>query len=67
MIVSLSLSTESVKRLSRLKKKAGTDDNAEVMRNALRLYEWLIEQTEQGYDIALLRDGHMVKDVKIFV
>lgn len=37
---------------------------AEVVRNALRVYEWVLEQEKEGYDIGLIKDDQPPKIVR---
>jgi hypothetical protein len=41
-------------RLQLLLDKCGTNDTTEVIRNALRLYEWAVEEVESGKKIAAI-------------
>ena len=54
--VQLELPTQSMERLQRLKDKAEAASYAEVIKNALRLYEALVEEVEQGREV-LIRDA----------
>ena len=56
--VQLELPESSMKRLVDLRKKAEAASYAEVIRNALRLYESLLDETENGSKILLQsKDG----------
>jgi Ribbon-helix-helix protein, copG family len=54
--VQLEMPPKSMERLRLLQKKTEASSYAEVMRNALRFYEFLVEQAEVG-------NGVYVKDV----
>jgi hypothetical protein len=53
--VQMDLPPKSVERLKRLQELTEAASYAEVMRNALRLYEALIFETQQGNEILIKR------------
>jgi hypothetical protein len=56
-----------MERLQKLKDRSEAASYAEVIRNALRLYEALVEEHEKGSEFSLKRtDGETVQ-YKIFV
>src|SRR5215831_21271125 len=65
--VQLEMPPQAMERLQRLKDKTEAASYAEVIRNALRLFEALVEEHEKGSEFALKRaDGETVT-YKIFV
>ena len=65
--VQLEMPPQAMERLQKLKDRAEAASYAEVIRNALRLYEALVEEHERGSEISLKRaDGETVQ-YKIFV
>ncbi len=65
--VQLELPPQAMERLQRLKEKTEAASYAEVIRNALRLLEALVDEHEKGSEFALKRpDGETVA-YKIFV
>lgn len=54
--VQLDFSSDSLERLEKLKDRVGASTRAEVIRQALRLYEWFINETEPDSTILIL-DG----------
>ena len=58
-------SADVYERLATMKDKAGAVSFAELVRDALRVYEWLLDQEKEGYDLALVKDGKLVKAVKL--
>lgn len=58
----LDFSEKAYKTLTELKEKADVKTNAEVVRNALRLYEWFLDQ--KGAKIHIVRDDS-VKEVEL--
>ena len=65
--VQLELPPQAMDRLTRLKEKTEAASYAEVIRNALRLYEALVDEHEKGAEFSLKRvDGETVA-YKIFV
>ena len=65
--VQLEMSPQAMERLQKLKDRSEAASYAEVIRNALRLYEALVEEHEKGSEFSLKRtDGETVQ-YKIFV
>lgn len=60
----LDFSPEAYKRLIELRKRTEARTNAELVRNALRLYEWYLNTRDYGSKIHLVRDNE-VKEVEI--
>ncbi len=52
--VQLDFSADSLERLEKLKERVGASTRAEVIRQALRLYEWFINETEPDSTILIL-------------
>ena len=52
--VQLDFSADSLERLEQLKERVGASTRAEVIRQALRLYEWFINETEPDSTILIL-------------
>lgn len=46
-------STEALKRLDDIKAKASHSTRAETVREALRLYEWLVNEVDPSYSIKI--------------
>jgi len=65
--VQLEMPPQAMERLQRLKEHTEAASYAEVIRNALRLFEALVEEHEKGAEFSLKRaDGETVA-YKIFV
>jgi Ribbon-helix-helix protein, copG family len=65
--VQLELPPQAMERLQRLKEKTEAASYAEVIRNALRLLEALVDEHEKGSEFGLRRpDGETIA-YKIFV
>jgi len=65
--VQLEMPPQAMERLQRLKDRTEAASYAEVIRNALRLFEALVEEYEKGSEFSLKRaDGDTVA-YKIFV
>jgi len=65
--VQLEMPPQAMERLQRLKEKSEAASYAEVIRNALRLFEALLDEHEKGSEFSLKRaDGETVA-YKIFV
>lgn len=52
--VQLDFSSEALERLDDLKETTGASTRAEVVRQALRLYEWFINETEPNSTIQII-------------
>jgi len=64
--VQLDFSSEAHERLQRLREKAEARTNAELVRNSLRLYEWLLDEKARGFRLALVRDDDdVVREVEL--
>ena len=65
--VQLELPPQAMERLQRLKEKTEAASYAEVIRNALRLLEALIDEHDKGSEFALKRPGGETVAYKIFM
>lgn len=54
-------------KLSSLRKRVGAKSDTEVMRNALGLYELLLDEQDGGHVIALLKVGRPLKRITLKV
>lgn len=62
--IQFEFSSEAYERLQRIKDKSGVSTYAELVRNSMRLYEWVIDQQQGGYKIGLIKDDRLVKEVE---
>ena len=59
--VQFDFSPESLRRLEDLKKKTDASTKAEVVRDALKLYEWFVNQVDPSYVVEIEdKDGHNI-------
>jgi hypothetical protein len=65
--VQLELPPQAMERLQRLKDKTEAASYAEVIRNALRVFEALVQEHESGAEFALKRPNGETVAYKIFV
>jgi Arc/MetJ-type ribon-helix-helix transcriptional regulator len=65
--VQLEMPPQAMERLQRLKEKTEAASYAEVIRNALRLFEALVDEHEKGSEFALKRSSGETMAYKIFV
>jgi Arc/MetJ-type ribon-helix-helix transcriptional regulator len=65
--VQLEMPPQAMERLQRLKEHTEAASYAEVIRNALRLFEALIEEHEKGAEFSLKRANGEIVTYKIFV
>ncbi len=55
---------EAHERLVRIRERSEAATNAEVVRNALRLYDWFLEQRARNSRIQLV-EGDTVKEIEV--
>jgi hypothetical protein len=55
---------DAVERLDRIKRETNAGSYAELVRNALRIYEWVLEAQNKGYEVGLVKDNDLVKVVE---
>lgn len=60
----IEFSPDALERLNNLRREADARSNAEVVRNALRLYEWFIHQKNQGARLQVVK-GETVREVEL--
>jgi hypothetical protein len=65
--VQLEMPPQAMERLQRLKDRTEAASYAEVIRNALRLFEALVEEHEKGAEFSLKRSDGETVAYKIFV
>jgi Arc/MetJ-type ribon-helix-helix transcriptional regulator len=65
--VQLELPPSSMARLKTLRDKTEAASYAEVLRNALRLYEAMIEEAEKGNDVIIRRKQGEPAEIKVFL
>lgn len=51
--VQFDFSTDALKRLDEMKEKGSHSTRAETVRDALRLYEWLLNEVEPDYTLKI--------------
>jgi hypothetical protein len=62
--VQIEFSPEVSARLREIKQMAGVKTNADVVRNALRLFDWFLRQRQDGWQLQLVR-GDTVREVEV--
>jgi len=60
----LDFTPEAFARLEEIRVQAKARSNAEVVRSSLRLFEWFLQRTKEGYTLQLAKDD-LVKEVEI--
>jgi len=60
--VQLDFSPSAYDRLQKIRELSDAKTNAEAVRNALRLYEWLLEQARGGFKVQAT-DGRTVREL----
>jgi hypothetical protein len=64
--VQMDLPEQSFERLKDLKKKIEASTYTEVMKEALRLYEFILDTTSGGAKLLIQRTGEPPAEIKIF-
>lgn len=62
----IELSPEAYQRLLEIRSKSDAASNTELVRNALRLYEWFQEIKGENYRIQLVKDD-VIREVEIML
>ena len=62
--IQFQFSPEAYTRLNDLRDRVEATSYAELVRNALRIYEWVLDQEKEGYSFALIKDDKLVKEIK---
>ena len=60
----LDFSPEAYERLHRIREMSDASTNAEIVRNALRLYDWFLEQKQSGARLQVVR-GDLVREIEV--
>jgi hypothetical protein len=62
--IQIEFSQEAANRLREIKQLADATSNADVLRNALRFYDWFLRQHREGWKLQLRR-GDDIREVEI--
>lgn len=60
----IDFSPEAYERLMRVRERSEAVTNAEVVRNALRLYDWFLDQRARDTKLQMV-DGDTVKEIEV--
>ena len=60
----IDFSPEAYERLMRIRERSEAATNAEVVRNALRLYDWFLDQRAREAKLQMV-DGDTVKEIEV--
>jgi len=63
--VQMDLSPSSLERLKRLKKMVEAKNYTDVMKDALRLFEWIVEEESAGSKFVIKKKDGELETVKI--
>jgi metal-responsive CopG/Arc/MetJ family transcriptional regulator len=63
--IQFEFSADALDRMERLKEKTHARSYAELIRDALRAYEWMVEEKEAGRDIGAIKGKEIVNVVKL--
>lgn len=64
--VQLDFTPEAFERLQEIKEMADAKTNAEVVRNAIRLYDWFLRQKQEDFKFHLVKNDR-VKEVELIL
>ena len=64
--IKITLPQESVDRLNMLQEKMEVDSLAEVLKNAVRIFETVIDETDAGTEFFIKRKGSEIEPLKVF-
>lgn len=62
----LDLTEKAFERLNQIRSISGFESYAEVVRTALRLYGWFLDQHRNGWRLQLVKGTH-IKDVELLM
>jgi hypothetical protein len=65
--IQFEFSLEAFERLEKLKEDSKASSYAEVVRDALRVYEWVLEEKNEGNEIGAIRGKEIVHVVKLLI
>ncbi len=65
--IQFDFSAEAMRRLNRMKEQTEAASYAELVRDALRVYEWIVQEQKDGFDIGLVKGDTLVKTVKFML
>ncbi len=60
----IDFSPEAYERLMRIRERSEAATNAEVVRNALRLYDWFLDQRTKNARLQMV-EGNTVKEIEV--
>jgi hypothetical protein len=63
--IQFEFSTDALERMERLKEKTRARSYAELIRDALRAYEWMVEEKEAGHEVGAIKGKEIVNVVKL--
>ena len=63
----MELPSSSIERLKSLKEKTEASSYAEVTKSAYRLYDWLIDLSEEGNSFLIKDEDGNIKELKLFI
>jgi len=65
--IQFDFSANMMERLDRLKQSVDASSYAEVVRDAIRVYEWFLEQRKDGNRFLLLKKDGRLKEVELIL
>lgn len=57
---------EALTRVETMRSRTGARSSGEVVRNALRIYEWLLKQQDEGFRVQLTNDK-VVREIELIL
>lgn len=65
--IQFEFSADAMQRLDTMKAETNATSYAGLVRDALRVYEWVVQQQKDGYEIGLVKDNTLAKTVKFML
>jgi metal-responsive CopG/Arc/MetJ family transcriptional regulator len=63
--IQFEFSADALERMERLRERTHARSYAELIRDALRAYEWMVEEKEAGHDVGAIKGKEIVNVVKL--
>jgi hypothetical protein len=63
--IQFEFSADALERMERLKERTRARSYAELIRDALRAYEWMVDEKEAGNEVGAIRGREIVNVVKL--
>jgi hypothetical protein len=62
--IQFEFSPDAYERLKKLKRETDAQSYAELVRNALRVYEFVVKQEKAGRHLGIVEDGKLTREIE---